>query len=155
LKRESRLSYGAKFQLTKWENWLPDSVVILQAFTPTSGAETATQFVGTYAFGWKLPRRWKLDTAIRYATGTEQDDHFNEWAPSVVLKVPVGERVSVHAEYFGLFSTNKAEAFTRHFFSPGVHYLVTPNLEVGVRVGWGLNDQSARFFSNAGLGWRF
>jgi hypothetical protein len=36
-----------------------------------------------------------------------------------------------------------------------VHYLVTPDLEVGVRVGWGLNDQSARFFSNAGFGWRF
>ncbi len=38
---------------------------------------------------------------------------------------------------------------------PGVHYLITPNLEVGVRVGWGLNDQSARFFANAGVGVRF
>jgi hypothetical protein len=34
-------------------------------------------------------------------------------------------------------------------------YLVTPNLEVGVRVGWGLNEQSARFFSNVGFGVRF
>ena len=40
-------------------------------------------------------------------------------------------------------------------FSPGDHYLITENLEIGVRVGWGLNEQSARFFSNAGLGWRF
>jgi hypothetical protein len=75
--------------------------------------------------------------------------------PSVVLRVPLGEQFNVHAEYFGNFSTGKAEAFTRHYFSPGIHYLITPNLEVGVRVGWGLNDQSPRFFANAGFGWRF
>jgi hypothetical protein len=127
----------------------------LQASTPTSGTETNTLVVGTYAFGWELPRRWKLDAAIRYGTGKESGDHFNEWAPSVVLKIPVGERLLAHAEYFGLFSTGKAEEFTRHYFSPGLHYLVTPNLEVGFRVGWGLNDQSARFSSNFGFGWWF
>jgi hypothetical protein len=36
-----------------------------------------------------------------------------------------------------------------------MHYLVTPNLELGLRVGWGLNDQTARFFSNVGIGLRF
>jgi hypothetical protein len=61
----------------------------------------------------------------------------------------------VHAEYFSIFSTDKAEEFTRHFFSPGAHYLITPDVEVGVRVGWGLNDQSTRFFTNVGFGWRF
>ena len=44
---------------------------------------------------------------------------------------------------------------TRLYVSPGAHYLVNEDLEVGVRFGWGLNDQSARFFSNVGLGWRF
>jgi hypothetical protein len=29
---------------------------------------------------------------------------------------------------------------------------VTENLELGVRVGWGLNENSPRFFSNAGVG---
>ena len=69
--------------------------------------------------------------------------------------IPLGERVNVHAEYCGIFSTDKAEAVTRHFVSPGVHYLITPDLVVCVRVGWGLNDESARFFANAGFGWRF
>jgi hypothetical protein len=155
LERESRIAYGLKYRVTDQKEWLPGSAVILQGFTPTSGKGTDTQFVGTYVFGWELPNRWMLDSAIRYATGSEEEDRFHSWAPSVVLKVPVGERVNVHAEYFGIFSTDKAEAFTRHFFSPGVHHLLTPDLEVGVRVGWGLNDQSARFFSNVGFGWRF
>ena len=155
LQRDSKLVYGMKYQVTKQDAWLPNSVVILQASTPTSGTETNTLVVGTYAFGWELPGRWKLDAAIRYGMGKESDDHFNEWAPSVVLKVPFGERLLAHAEYFGLFSTGKAQEFTRHYFSPGLHYLVTPNLEVGFRVGWGLNDQSARFSSNVGFGCRF
>jgi hypothetical protein len=155
LRRESRFSYGLKFGVTEQKDWMPRSAVILQAASPTSGEETDTRIFATYVFGWELPNEWQLDSAIRYSTGSEEEDHFDVWAPSVVLKIPLGERVNVHGEYFGIFSTNKAEEFTRHFLSPGVHYLITPDLEVGVRVGWGLNDQSARFFSNVGFGWRF
>jgi hypothetical protein len=156
LERESRIAYGLKYKVTNQSRWVPGSAVIVQGFSPTSGKATDTQLIGTYVFGWELPNRWKLDSALRYATGSAEEDRFNSWAPSVVLKVPVWEeRVNVHAEYFGIFSTDKADEFTRHFFSPGIHYLITPDFEVGVRVGWGLNDQSARFFSNAGFGWRF
>lgn len=155
LERESNVAYGVKLKVTENAAWMPGSALILQGFTPTSGKPNDTQFVGTYVFGWELPQRLKLDAAIRYGTGSEKEDRFNQWAPSAVLKMPLGEKWNVHAEYFGLFSTCKEKEFTRHFFSPGAHYLLTRNLEVGVRVGWGLNDQSARFFSNVGFGWRF
>jgi hypothetical protein len=153
--RESRVLYGFKYRLTEAEGWRPDSAFILQGFTPTSGAATDTHLVAAYVFGWELPYGMKLDASFRYATASEEHDHFNEWAPSVVLKIPIGEKINVHAEYFGIYSTGKAEEFTQHYFSPGVHYLVTENLELGIRVGWGLNDQSSPFFANAGLGWRF
>jgi hypothetical protein len=52
-------------------------------------------------------------------------------------------------------SEDRQTNFNRHFFSPGMHYLITPNLELGLRVGWGLNEQSARFFSNVGFGLLF
>jgi len=155
LESESNISYGVKYRLSESDSWLPESAVILQAYTPTSGKTTNTQLVSTYAFGWELPKGMKLDAAFRYVLATEESDHFNEWAPSVVLKVPLGERINVHAEYFGIFSTNKTEMLNRQYFSPGVHYLVTDNFEIGVRLGWGLNDQSSRFFSNVGIGIRF
>lgn len=155
LERESNLAYGLKLKVTENNAWLPGSALILQAFTPTSGEVTDTQFVSTYVLGWELPGRMKLDAALRYGTGSEEDNRFNQWAPSTVLKVPLGEKWSVHAEYFGILSADKEQEFTQHYFSPGAHYLVTENFEIGVRVGWGLNDQSARFFSNVGLGWRF
>jgi hypothetical protein len=155
LERESNLAYGVKLRVTDDDGWVPGSALILQGFTPTSGQVKDTQFVGTYVFGWELPSRVKLDAAMRYGTASGEEERFSQWAPSVVVKVPLGERWNAHAEYFGIFSSGKVEEFTKHFFSPGTHYLVTEDLEVGVRVGWGLNDQSARFFSNVGLGWRF
>jgi hypothetical protein len=144
-----------KVRATEQSGWVPGSAVILAGRTPTSGEATDTQFVATYVWGWELGERWKLDAAIRYSTASEKEDRFNVWAPSVVLKAEVAERWNVHAEYFALFSSGKEREFTRHFISPGAHYLITDDFEVGVRVGWGLNDQSSRFFANAGLGWRF
>lgn len=158
LVRETTLSYGVKIGVTEQRGWVPRSAIILQGLTPTGGSagtSTATQLVAAYAAGWELPNRWRFDAAIRYGTGSEQGDRFGTWSPSAVLRVPVGERWAVHGEYFGLFTTGRATNSTQHFFSPGVHCLVTPGLEVGVRLGWGLNDQSPRFFSNVGLGWRF
>jgi hypothetical protein len=155
LTREHRLLYGLKASLTEQERWLPDSIVILQGYTPTGGEATATQLVATYAWGWRLPNRWRFDSALRLATDSDNGNRFQVWAPSTVLRVPLGERFQVHAEYFGLMSQNRSSDFSRHFFSPGMHYLITPNLELGVRVGWGLNQQTAPFFTNVGFGLRF
>jgi hypothetical protein len=155
IEEESNVSYGAKFFLTAQDAWLPASIVNVQAITPTSGPETATRLIATYGAGWRFANGWQWDSSIRYGLASAEGDHFNQWAPSTVLKVPVGERVNAHAEYFGIFTDGLADETVKHYVSPGVHYLVTENLEVGVRVGWGLNDQSADFFSNVGFGWLY
>jgi hypothetical protein len=158
LLREYTLQYGVKFRVTDQDAWVPRSVVVLQGATPTGGSagtSTASQLLAAYAAGWQLPNRWRVDTAFRYATASEDGDRHNLWAPSAVLRVPVGEGWAAHVEYFGVFSSGKAADDVRHFVSPGLHCLLTPDLEVGVRLGWGLNDQSARFFANTGVGWRF
>jgi hypothetical protein len=152
---EHRLIYGFKGWLTEQNDWLPQSVVIVQGFTPTGGESLGTQMSATYVFGWMLENGWVWDTAIRYSTSAEGEDDFNVWAPSTVLKVPIGESWKAHVEYFGIFTRGRDDETVQHYFSPGAHYLITPDLEVGVRVGWGLNDPSANFFANAGFGWRY
>ncbi len=156
LSREHRVLYGVKLAVTEQDELLPASAMIVQGYTPTGGEATDTQVTATYVFGWEEEELGvKFDAGVRYGTASAGEDRFGIWAPSAVVRVPVGERVNVHAEYFALFSHDRGQDFSRHFISPGVHYLVTDDLEVGVRLGWGLNDQSPRFFTNAGLGWRF
>lgn len=154
LERGSRVLYGLKAAVTEEDGWMPASAVILQGYTPTSGEDTATQMSTTCVFGWQREGvEW--DSALRFSTDALEDDDFHVWAPSTVIKVPVGERCKAHAEYFGVFSQGRADDSVQHFFSPGVHVLLTPDFEFGVRVGWGLNDESPGFFSNVGVGVRY
>ncbi len=155
LHEASNVNYGLKAFLHEQEGLRPASSVILAGITPTTGSETATSFRGTYALGWDTESGVALHSSLRYGYGSEENDHFNNWAPSVVLKAPLCEKWNVHAEYFGIFSEGKEEIQNTQYFSPGIHYLINPNLEVGVRTGWGLNDTTANFFSNVGFGWVF
>ncbi len=155
LEEEARLLYGTKLYLTGQTGWTPTSSFILQGFTPTYGESNHTDVSATYVFGWTLPSEAQLDFAARYGTGRLEEDEFNTWEPSAVYKFPLSERAKAHVEYFGVFTEGREEETTLHFFSPGAHYLITPDLEIGLRVGWGLNEQSPNFFANAGFGWLF
>lgn len=155
LERESRMLFGTKLLFTKQRGWLPASATILQGFTPTSGAANDSSLSASYVAGWELPNRWVLDSALRFSTASAGEDHFQAWSPSTVLKMPIGERWRAHVEYFCVFTDGRNIESSQHFFSPGIHYLVTRDWELGVRLGWGLNEQSPNFFSNVGLGIRF
>lgn len=155
LEREANLLYGTKVWLTEQDEWLPTSSIIVQGFTPVHGESTDTQVSTTYVFGWQLSNDWQWDSAIRYGTGSLEEDRFSTWSPSTVVKIPVGEKWKIHAEYFSVSTSGRETESSQHFFSPGAHYLLTRNLEIGLRVGWGLNEQAPDFFSNVGGGIRF
>ena len=152
---ESGLLYGFKAAVTEQVGLLPESCFIMEATTPTYGQDFGTVPVATYVAGWELPGRCRLDTAIRYAYAEGRETWFSRWGPSAVLRVPVTERWEVHAEYFGTFTQGLPVDTSRPFFSPGTHYMLTKNLEIGIRVGWGLTNAAAPFFSDAGFGWRW
>ncbi len=154
-RQESQMLYGFKYGLTQQQQWIPQSACIVQATTPTAGPETNSDLQLGYVFGWKVFDDWQLDSSLRYISTKQDEDHFNQWAPSVVLKVPVAEHWNIHGEYFGIMTTDRATNTNAQYFSPGVHYLLTPDCEVGVRVGWGLNHDAANFFTNVGFGLRF
>jgi len=141
--------------VTDQQGWIPRSVVIVEGFTPTSGDQPASQPVATYAFGWLLENDWRFDSAIRYAQGNEISDTYNKWAPSTTLRIPLSPRFQVHMGYFGVFTEGRDLEKSRAFFSPGMHYNFTHNLELGLRIGWGITPDSAKFFVNTGFGWRF
>lgn len=155
IESEAKVMYGFKAALAEQDGWQPRSIAILQGGTPTSGPETATHLAATYAWGWELAEGWLWDSAIRYGDGSAEEDNFNAWAPSTVLKVAFAEQWNAHIEYFGIFTDGRADELSKSYISPGIHYLVTPDLEVGVRVGWGLSGDAANFFSNVGVGLQF
>ena len=153
--RSSELMYGMKFQTSRQSGWLPASTAIIEGYTPTSGPSNFSRLIATETFGWILPNGWHWSSAVRFSTDNSTGDHFNQWSPSTVLNVPLGERWNAHAEYFGIMTDGKAVAESQHYFSTGAHIDLTKDLELGVRVGFGLNAQTPPFFSNVGAGYRF
>lgn len=107
------------------------------------------------AWAWRFANGWEWRSGIRYGTGWEEEDFFNQWAPSTALKIPLGEWWEVHAEYFGIMTTGKEKAINVQYGSCGGHILLTKDLELGLRFGWGLNDTSPNFFANTGIGYRY
>jgi hypothetical protein len=155
IESEAKITYGAKAMLTAQDGWRPESAVILQAGTPTSGPETDTHLVATYVWGWELAEGWVWDSSFRYGDASVEEDEFNNWAPSTVLKVEVAEHWNAHIEYFGIFSEGRENETSQSYISPGLHRLVTNDCEVGLRVGWGLGADASNFFVNAGVGVQF
>ncbi|RLS36080.1 MAG: transporter [Planctomycetota bacterium] len=152
---EANLLYGLKANLTSQDGLLPESCLIMEAGTPTNGNLWGTVPVATFVGGWELPGPFRLDSSLRYSYSEWDTGWFSRWAPTVILRMPVTERWEVHAEWFETATQGLPVDTVRPFFSPGTHYLLTKNFEIGLRVGWGLNDTAAGFFSDAGFGWRY
>ena len=152
---ESNVLFGFKAITTEQSGWIPQSCVIVEGFTPTSGDLFGTAPVPTVAIGWKLANEWRLDTAIRYVYAEGSEGWFNKWSPSIVLRLPVTERWEVHGEFFSTTTDGLPHEKTSSFLSPGTHFILAKNLELGLRVGWGITNDAAHFFSDAGFGYRF
>jgi hypothetical protein len=151
---EYQISYGLKAIITQQQQLIPQSALIVQGLTPTGGDFHTSQLMATYVIGWMLPMGFRANAAIRYNYGLEAGDHFSIWAPSALLRVPLGQSLSVQGEYFGVFA-NGLNAKGVNYASGGAHYLLSQNCEIGARVGFGLNEQAARFFVNAGFALQF
>lgn len=152
---EARVNYGAKLQVTRPNHWVPRSALIVEGTTPVAGPSTVTNISVSPVWGWTLPNNWVWDSSFRYTSSNDEEESFSLWAASTVMKIPFGGGWNLHLEYFGTMSEDKARDMSRHYFSPGLHWTVTPNFEIGSRCGWGLNEQSADFFANVGIGVRF
>jgi hypothetical protein len=152
---ESRVLYGTKVETSEQAGWIPQSALIVQGFTPTYGPTTQSTLMAGEAFGWRFANGWEWNSAMRYGTGFVEEDAFNQWAPSSVLKIPLSERWNVHTEYFGIFSSGKELPLNVQYISFGGHVLVTKDLELGLRYGWGLNETTPNFFTNLGVGVRY
>ena len=147
----AKVEYGFKAALTSQSDWIPESALMVVGVTPTSGEETASSMVATYVAGWDFENGMVWDSSIRYAV-TGDDESTWQWAPSSVLKIPVGEVGDAHIEYFGIFTHGPEGETDKQYISPGYHFEICEDVELGLRVGWGITEDAANFFSNFGIG---
>lgn len=152
---EASLLYGLKAVVSEQDGWLPRSVGIVEAYTPTAGHVWATEPAATYAFGWELDEGQRIDAGIRYVFAASEEGTFDKWMPSMVLRWPMSERLEVHAEWFGAWTDGLEDEKVRSFAGPGGHFVLFPGGELGYRCGWGLTEDAANFYSDVGFAMRY
>jgi hypothetical protein len=154
---QQQIYYGFKAAVTRQSGWLPGSAFLAQGHTPTGGHQSVTQPRIGYVLGWTLPNRWNFDAGFRFGTDDDEGHPYVLWAPSVVLKIPLtpSERLFTHVEYFGIITNGKQEDVSMHFVDTALHYLITPNLEIGAIVAFGPRSHGLDIVTNVGIGVRF
>ncbi|HEY3965082.1 MAG TPA: transporter [Planctomycetaceae bacterium] len=151
----SRFMGGLKVRLFDQDGLFPANTVLFEGYFPSFGDTRKRQVAATYAIGWELSPRWKLNASVRYATESEFGDDWSTWSPAIVLKVPFAERWTAQVEGFGVLPHGQSGGVPQYFAGPGLQVLLTPAIELNLRVGTGLNSVSPEFYSSAGFGVTF
>ncbi len=133
----------------------------LNASTARGGMELEDVF-DEYEAPW-LTRSGSRATGSERETGREQeaepeDEHLetdrDSFTPATTT-VGAGRLLFESAySFIDNKSTADSHSFPEIVTRYGIHYLISPDFEFGVRVGWGLNNDAANSFANVGFGIR-
>ncbi len=160
------LGLGFKVDLFEGCACRPELAMLAEVSAPTGGSifsNNKAEVLASFLYSWELPNEWSLAGSTGYSTGTDigdaaillADDRFNTYFQSVALGIPFTETVGMYVESFGLFSSGREDETREVFLNGGITYLVNNNVQLDIRFGVGLNDDSADFFSGAGGSFRF
>jgi hypothetical protein len=157
-----------KLGVSEFEGLRPESALEIRWTVPTGGAAWSTgqiEFGLDYIYDWQLTEHFTLYGSTGWNTtgladfayvGEHPDeDHFWEVTQSVAVGAELTERVTMYAEFFGLYTHGRERELNRTFFNIGVDYYLTDDVLLDVRFGTGLTRDAEDFFSGVGGAVRF
>jgi Putative MetA-pathway of phenol degradation/AcrB/AcrD/AcrF family len=156
----SILYLGVKLALTEQKGWLPATVVIPQMTVPTGSAEVTAGRVlpgVNVDFGWEVNKD-VFNIELLIANNFVQDELGNsrhELATGLTGVFQLTKKLEVFAEWDAFYPTAGASPASRHYAVGGTVYFVTPNLQLDMRAGVGLNHHSNNFLAGVGFAARY
>jgi hypothetical protein len=154
------LYLGVKLALTEQKGWLPATVVIPQMTAPTGSAElTAGRILPgvNVDFGWEVIKD-VFNIELLIANNFVQDELNNsrhELATGLTGVFQLTKKLEVFAEWDAFYPTAGASPASRQYAVGGAVYFVTPNLQLDMRAGVGLNHHSNDFLAGVGFAARY
>jgi outer membrane putative beta-barrel porin/alpha-amylase len=153
------LYLGIKLGMTQQAEWLPESALILQMTVPTGASKfTADKVLPglNYVYSWQLTEVWDMagSTAANRAVESVSSDYL-EIAQAWAFGYAVADDARAYVEWYGLLPHGASDVNPQYYGDIGLSWFLTPNLEVDVRMGIGLNEAADDYFTGAGGGVRF
>ena len=161
---------GFKWQLfpgDEKKKWIPKTALITSIIAPTGGSspysgETVEPYVNLI-YGWNLTGKLVLCGSTGYLGVRQQgapnllarSDNYQRWHQSLVAFYTPAERTTFFYEWYNLMYTNAPDNRPLSFMDSGVLHRLTPNMQVDIRVGFGLTGRPDNVFAGTGFSVRF
>lgn len=152
------LYLGSKIFITEQNGFVPEMSTIVQGLVPTGARAVTTDRVEVgvnHLYSWTFPGDWSIGGSTGVDTFREEVDSFMLYHQSVTCAVPLTDVLGMYIEYFGLYTYGRAVDVPANFVDGGFTYLVTPNVQLDIRAGLGLNERAEDFFTGSGISVRF
>ena len=151
---------GAKIGLTPQEGALPETALLVNLVVPSGSLSlTAGEVLPgvTYIYAWELDNGWGLagQTQGNRALDEGTGNPYLEFSQAIVAGTSLTDRIGYYAEWYCLIPDGADTAPVEHYFDTGFTYGVSNDLQLDVRFGIGLNDDSDDYFVGTGIVKRF
>jgi outer membrane putative beta-barrel porin/alpha-amylase len=152
------MDLGLKTALLKPNGWIPEACVISTLSVPTGADEyrsSKTQPKFNLLYGWDLTD----DLSFAGATGLqylfEDDDNFIQISQAFTTGYSITEKLGMYVEWFSFYYDGANDGKPQHYADSGFTYKFTPNFQVDIRAGIGLNDAANDLFTGVGYALRW
>ncbi len=149
------LYLGFKIALTPQEGLLPEMALIPQMNVPIGSNAPSS---GSVEPGINWIYAWGINDFLSTAGSTQGNrriddtgDAYLEMAQSWTVGYSLSEKWGAYTEWFALIPSGADTARTESYANGGLTYLFSNNVQFDIRVGWGLNEAAADFFTGTGF----
>ena len=136
---------------------LPSVSVVLLSTVPSGSRvfrQNRLQPELKLASQWTVSDRVGLATNLNVARLRDENGRYTEFGGSLSAGIALTERVGAYAEVFG-FAPQLDGVGRTHYANTGLTFSVTPNVQLDVRGGVGLNGAAPDYFVGAGFARRW
>ena len=107
-----------------------------------------------FCWTYDLTDRLSVAGNVGLFVPTSEDGRFFQTTNSLTSAYALTDKLGAYVEYYGLYPNNKGTDCA-HTVDGGFTYLITDNLQLDWRIGFGLNEEADDFLMGVGLSWRF
>jgi Putative MetA-pathway of phenol degradation len=153
---------GVKLWLTEQKCHLPETAIIFQALLPTAGQLITSDRVlpgFNYLYGWDIIPDF-LSAGGSLGVNSLVDDAGHTFVvvnQSFTIGYQLTEQLGAYTEWFALYPSSAIapDVGPEHYFNGGFTFKVTPDFQLDIRAGVGLNRHAVDFFTGAGFAVRY
>lgn len=151
------VTVGAKYKFFDQQGFRPHLGVIGELSLPSGSVGVSAGDVDPaikILWAYDLSERFGLAGNVNFASVSDDVGRFFQSSASLSFAAALSDRWGGYVEYFGFYPIAR-DSDCAHTLNGGLTYLVSDNIQIDWRAGFGLNEAADDFFTGVGLAWRW